>query len=102
MPEISVADIPAQNRYVIDVDGRPSGSVTYRLGDGQIALLHAEVDYSMRNRGIASRLVEFALDDARARGLSVLPYCPFVRDYIEQHDEYLNLVPLDVQARFGL
>ncbi|HXO09447.1 MAG TPA: GNAT family N-acetyltransferase [Solirubrobacteraceae bacterium] len=102
MPEIAIADVPEQARYVVDVDGRRAGSVTYRLGDGQIALLHAEVEPAMRTRGIASRLIEFTLDDARVRGLSVLPYCPFVRWYIEQHDEYLALVPLDAQARFGL
>jgi uncharacterized protein len=102
MAEIAIADVPEQARYVVDVDGRRAGSVTYRLGDGQIALLHAEVDAAVRNRGIASQLIEFTLDDARVRGLSVLPYCPFVRWYIEQHDEYLALVPLDAQARFGL
>jgi uncharacterized protein len=102
MPQIAIADVPDQARYVVDVDGRPAGYLTYRLGDGQIALLHAEVEPAMRDRGIASRLIEFALHDARVRGLSVLPYCPFVRYYIEQHDEYLALVPLDAQARFGL
>jgi predicted GNAT family acetyltransferase len=102
MPQVAIADVPDESRYVVDVDGRRVGFVTYRLGDGQIALLHAETEPSMRDQGIASRLIEFTLDDARARGLSVLPYCPFVRYYIDQHDEYLALVPLDAQARFGL
>ncbi len=36
------------------------------------------------------------------RGLRVLPYCPFVRYFIDHHDEYLDLVPREAQARFGL
>ena len=102
MGDVAITDLPAEARYVLDIGGRRAGFVTYRLGDGQIALLHAEVDPSMRSHGLASRLIEFTLDDARARRLSVLPYCPFVRHFIEQHDEYLELVPRDAQARFGL
>jgi predicted GNAT family acetyltransferase len=102
MSGVTVRDLPDEDRYVLDVDGRRAGYVTYRLSDGQIALLHAEVDPAMRTKGLASRMVAFTLDDARARGLSVLPYCPFVRHYIEHHDEYLGLVPPEAQTRFGL
>jgi hypothetical protein len=32
----------------------------------------------------------------------VLPYCPFVRGYIERHPDYLDLVPADRRSGFGL
>ncbi len=102
MSDIAITDLPEEARYVLDVDGRRAGFVTYRLSDGEIALLHAEVDPPMRSQGLASRLIEFTLDDARSRGLGVLPYCPFVRYFIEQHDDYLELVPRDARAQFGL
>jgi GCN5-related N-acetyl-transferase len=39
------------------------------------------------------RLARAALDDARARGLVVMPFCPFIAAYIERHlDEYGDLV----------
>ncbi|MEV1200449.1 N-acetyltransferase, partial [Microbispora rosea] len=41
-----------------------------------------------------------ALDAARDAGLSVLPFCPFVKRYIERHPDYLDLVPADQRARF--
>jgi predicted GNAT family acetyltransferase len=103
MPAISVSDVPAQERYVIEADDAEVGFVTYRLDGGVIALMHAEVDYSKRDQGLASRLIEFALDDARSRGLAVLPFCPFVRSYIADHAaDYLDLVPADARGRFGL
>jgi predicted GNAT family acetyltransferase len=42
------------------------------------------------------------LDDAREHGQQVLPYCPFVRSYIERHQEYADLVPAAERERFGL
>jgi uncharacterized protein len=100
--EIVIADEPGADRYEITVAGVPAGFVTYRLEPGQISLLHAEVDATMEHRGLGSRLIGFALDDARRRGLGVLPFCPFVRSYIERHSEYLELVPAAERGRFGL
>jgi predicted GNAT family acetyltransferase len=42
------------------------------------------------------------LDNARAEGLAVLPYCPFVKRFIDRHREYLALVPVERRAMFTL
>jgi uncharacterized protein len=34
--------------------------------------------------------------------LAVLPYCPFVRGFIDRHREYLDLLPVERRAKFGL
>lgn len=47
--------------------------------------------------------MEGALSEARSAGLSVLPFCPFVRSFIARHgDEYLDLVPGDLRDAFDL
>lgn len=102
MSEIVIADAPDEDRYVVDVDGTRAGFVSYQRTGEQIALMHAEVDPPMQRQGVASKLIEFALEDARGRGLSVLPFCPFVRYYIQRHPDYLELVPPDARVRFGL
>lgn len=51
---------------------------------------------------LGGKLVAHALDDVRARGLAVLPFCPFVNSYIEGHPEYLDLVPAEHREKFGL
>jgi len=53
-------------------------------------------------RGLADRLIRFALEDARARGLAVLPFCPFVKSFIERHREFEALVPDAYREQFGL
>ena len=93
---------PDKQRYEIELDGEPAGFAQYRERPGLIALVHTEIDERFEGRGLASELVGFALDDARARGLEVLPFCPFVNDYIQRHAEYLDLVPEGKRARFGL
>ena len=90
--EVAVTDNPDGARYELAVDGERAGFVTYRQSPGAIALLHAEVDPSRERRGLGSALVRGALDDARARGLTVRPVCPFVAWYIETHEAYQDLV----------
>ena len=90
--EATVTDNPGAERYELDVDGERAGFVTYRQSPGVIAFLHAEVDPARERQGLGSLLVRRALDDARARGLSVRPVCPFVAWYIETHEDYQDLL----------
>jgi predicted GNAT family acetyltransferase len=89
---ITVVDRPDRSRYEIDVDGRLVGLLSYRLAGGMITHRHTEIDPSVGGRGLGSALVRFALDDARARGLTVKPQCPFVAAFIVRHPQYEGLV----------
>jgi hypothetical protein len=46
--------------------------------------------------------VRASLDEARARHLVVLPYCPFMRSWITEHSEYADLIPDGRREQFGL
>jgi uncharacterized protein len=74
----------------------------YRRRPGFISIIHTEIDSARMGEGLGTLLVEAALDTARARGLAVLPYCPFVQSFIDRHREYLDLVPFDRRAKFSL
>jgi uncharacterized protein len=90
-------------RYELEEDGTVVGYVTYRISHGTIELLHTQVNADRSGRGLAGELIRFALDDARRRGLGVLPHCQYVRSFIDTHaDEYLDLVPPDRRAEYGL
>jgi uncharacterized protein len=99
---IEVADAPERDRYELSVDGEMVGFATYRARPGLIAFVHTEVDEHLQGRGLGDRLIRFALEDARARGLAVLPFCPFVKAFIERHREFETLVPGTYRERFGL
>jgi uncharacterized protein len=90
-PDVTVRDNPEESRYEVDLDG-DLALIAYRLGDATITYTHTEVPEALEGRGIASAMVRFVLDDARARGLRVRPLCPFVESYIGRHPEYKDLV----------
>lgn len=100
--ELQVIDNPDMERFEIRADGKMAGFVDYRLRDAKMAFLHTQTDNQFRGQGLAGRLVQFSLDSARQRHLAVLPYCPFVRDWIADHPAYADLVPADRRANFDL
>jgi len=100
--QITVADNAERERYEIRADGKLAGFLRYGLRPELIELVHTEVNDEFEGRGLGSQLISFALDDARDRGLAVLPTCPFVNDYIQRHRQYAELVPEGRRQSFGL
>ncbi len=99
---IEVADAPDRERYELSIDGVVVGFTAYRVRPGLIAFIHTEVEERLQGRGLADRLIRFALEDARTRGLAVLPFCPFVKAFIERHRDFEALVPDAYRGQFGL
>ena len=99
----AVRDNLAEHRYEIYDGDQLAGFSEYKLTESRIAFTHTEVDPAFGGRGLARQLVDGELDDARRRGLAVLPFCPYVRKIIaERPDRYLDLVPASDRARFQL
>jgi predicted GNAT family acetyltransferase len=89
---VTVSDRPNELRYEIEIDGEVAGFIVYRREPGVIELVHTDVDPKWEGKGVGAALVQGALDDVRARGLKVRPYCPFVAKYIQRRPEYQDLV----------
>jgi predicted GNAT family acetyltransferase len=102
MADTRVVDNPAESRFDIIAAGQRAGLAAYRRNGDTIEFTHTEIDPKFSGRGLGSQLVRAALDAARSGGLAVLPYCPFVREYIQRHREYVDLVPADKRPRFDL
>jgi uncharacterized protein len=96
---IAVQDNPGESRYELLLDGQVVGGILYRPAQDHVVLLHTEVVPSHEGKGLGARLVSGALDDIRARGLHVVPFCPFVRAYIRRHPEYADLVVRAVKVQ---
>lgn len=100
--QIIVSDAPERERFEVTVDGELAGFLVYRSRKGLLALTHTEVEERFGGRGLGGRLARFALDQAREQGLAVLPFCPFVNEWIKRHPEYVDLVPDAYRANFDL
>jgi predicted GNAT family acetyltransferase len=87
-----VRDNPRRHRYEIHLDGVLVGFATYQPRHGELAFVHTEIQPEYEGHGLGSTLARGALDDVRARGLGVVPLCPFIAAYIRQHPEYADLV----------
>ena len=91
-PEITIVDNPAASRYELRVDGVLAALTNYRLGPSRIVFTHTETEDGYTHHGLAARLAQAVLDDARARGLEVVAKCPYVAAYVAEHPEYQDLL----------
>ena len=83
---------PDRSRYEIHVDGAVAGFTQYRDRDGAIDFVHTEVDDAYEGHGLGSQLARGALDAVRAEGRTVIATCPFIKRWIEQHEDYQDLL----------
>jgi predicted GNAT family acetyltransferase len=99
---VTVRDNPGKSRYEVYDGEELAGFTEYHRYRDDIAFIHTETAPAFTGRGVAGQLVQSALDDVRKRGLAALPFCPYVRRFIERHPQYLDLVPEEQRERFGL
>jgi predicted GNAT family acetyltransferase len=87
----AVRDNPALSRFELDVEGGVAFA-NYRRAAGTVIITHTETPRALRGRGIASELVQGALELIRADGSKVVAGCGFVVDYLRRHPEFSDLV----------
>ena len=97
-----MVDVPDRGRFEIRTGDRVVGLASYHVDGGTMTLPHTEIDPEMGGRGLGTRLVAGVLAAARERGLRVHPYCSFVRHYLAEHPEELDLVSEEDRPHFGL
>ena len=98
--DVSVTDNADDSRFELRVSGQLAGYATYRDVGSDRAFEHTVIASEFEGLGLASQLIRHALAETETAGLRVLPFCPFVRAYIQRHPDYLTLV--DQPQRFGL
>jgi predicted GNAT family acetyltransferase len=79
-------------RYHLRVDGTEAGELDYRTVEGRRVFTHTGVRDEHEGQGLAGKLAERVLVDARAEGVMIVPQCPYVRSYLERHPEHADLV----------
>ena len=97
-----VVDNPGASRFEVLVADSVAGFAEYHRSGPSIAFTHTVIEPGHQGHGLGSLLAKGALNAASAAGASVLPFCPFIRGYIQRHPAYLDLVPADRRAQFAL
>jgi predicted GNAT family acetyltransferase len=86
-----VVNDKARNRFELEVEGHLAASF-YKMDGDVITFIHTEVPPELNGKGVGSRLVQGALDQARTAGWKVVPQCPFVKAWIAKHPDYKDLL----------
>ncbi len=86
-----VRDNKEARRYELHVDG---GLVLadYRLNGNRLAITHTETPPALQGRGLAGQLVRGIVEDARARGLKIVPLCSYIAAWFQRHPEESDLL----------
>jgi predicted GNAT family acetyltransferase len=100
MPEIPRAatvitreDTPTGGRYIARVEGKPEAEMTFsKAGKSVLIIDHTSVPKELGGMGVGKALVEFMVMDARAKGLRIMPLCPFTKATLQKHKEWQDIL----------
>jgi predicted GNAT family acetyltransferase len=84
---MSVSHNASLGRYEMETEHGLAVAVYRQQGDS-LVFTHTEVPPADEGKGIGSKLVRAALDDARRRGFKIVPACSFVAAFVRRHPEY--------------
>ena len=87
----SIRDNTEAHRYEPPV-GTELAVVTCNLTGQNLMITETLAPEAFEGQGIASRLAEPVVGDARDRGLMTLPVCPFFSAYLQKHPEHADVV----------
>jgi predicted GNAT family acetyltransferase len=90
--EIEIAKDEEHFKYEASLNQDAVADLNYTFAGDRVVLVGTTVKDSFRHHGIATELIQFALDDIRARGKKVTIICPIVRGFVDQYPEYEDLV----------
>ncbi|UXA07218.1 N-acetyltransferase [Mycobacterium sp. SMC-2] len=77
-----------EGRYTIAVEGKQVGFADFADRGDQRVFHHTEIDPAYGGRGLATILVEGALNEARAEGKRIVPVCSMIGTVLKKHPEY--------------
>ena len=92
-PAITHLDQGAEGEYQARVaDSATFGRLTYVRQGHVLTAEHTLVPIEIGGRGIAGKLVEALIADARAQGWKIVPQCSYVAAAFKRHPEWADLL----------
>jgi uncharacterized protein len=89
-----IIDNEAAARFEVTKDGF-TAELTYRINGGRLVLIHTGVPDELGGHGLGGELVKAAVRKAAAEGLTIVPLCPYAREWLQKHDDAAGDVTID-------
>ena len=80
-----------RGEFVMERDGVRVGELLYSLAGSRMTILHTEVAPSMRGGGAARKLLDSAVQWARAENLKIASRCSYASAVLERSPQYADL-----------
>jgi uncharacterized protein len=90
----TVRDDRSQDRFVFEKDGAVA-ELVYEVDPSRLFLIHTEVPEALRGQGVGGQLVTAAVGRALDDGLTVVPWCPYARRWLDRHPDVADSVVVD-------
>jgi predicted GNAT family acetyltransferase len=79
--------------FVMERDGKRLAEMTYTTaGTERVIIDHTNVDDALRGTGAGKKLVEAAVQWARAEKKKILPLCPFAKSVFDKTPAYTDVL----------
>ena len=90
----AVSHVPAGHKgaFVIERDGKRLAEMTYTSAGSKIIIDHTDISDALRGTGAGRRLVEAAVEWARAEKRTILPLCPFAKSVFDKTPELRDVL----------
>ena len=80
-----------ESQFEMVVDGH-TAIIVYKESPGKIALIHTEVPPVLEGKGVATAIIEKALNYIEQNNLKLVPLCPVVVAYVKRHPGWKRIV----------
>jgi len=97
MANDTIVDNEVKHRFELEEDGHVA-ELDYHVNGNRLVLIHTGVPEALGGRGLGGKLVQAALERARAQNMVVRPECEFARGWIEKHPDALTGVTVDISG----
>ncbi|RIA09880.1 hypothetical protein OE09_1726 [Flavobacteriaceae bacterium MAR_2010_72] len=77
-----------KGKFYIELEGIEEAQMTYTYaGPHKIIIDHTEVNENIQGQGVGYKLVEFAVQFMREKGIKAIPLCPFANVVFKKKKE---------------
>jgi predicted GNAT family acetyltransferase len=73
-------------------DGHVVGVADYEERGDMVVLPRTLIELSRQGHGLGAELVAAVLDDLQASGRKVVPVCWYVREFMDEHAQYQEML----------
>lgn len=80
-----------QKKFFAVIEGLEA-HIEFEISGNVIDLQHTFTPHTLRGRGIAGKLAQFAFEYAKNNNLKVIPSCPFIPAFLEKNEQYKELL----------